>query len=122
MKRKILAFVLLLIAILVSAFAYVRIDILESLHEFTQPRYVQLTAKQAAGVLSKEQLAENWVAVIAKYQAASTLWLKAIHMSKFIIILLIALVLIEAVIIVVIALRSNQRVEASANSSASSSG
>ena len=57
MKRKALAFVLLLITILMSVFAYVRIDLLERLHKVFEPKYIEITSSQMLQILSKEQLA-----------------------------------------------------------------
>ena len=118
MKRKPLAFALLIVAILVSAFAYVRIDLLERLHNAFEPRYINITSEQMTQLLSKEQLANNAVTAMAEHRKISTLWLGTIHISKFVITLLIGLVLIQALIILVMAFRSNKRVEASVNNPA----
>ena len=115
MKRKAFGFALLLITILVSAFAYVRIDLLERLHKVFEPKYIEITSGQMLQLLSKEQLAESAAQAMAKHQEISKLWLGTIHISKSIITLLIVLALIQALIILVIAVRSNKRVEASVN-------
>ena len=108
MKRKIFAVALLLIAILVSTFAYVRIDLLEQLHKAFEPRYINITSEQMARLLSKEQLANNAATAMAEHKKISILWLGTIHISKFVVTILIALVLIQALIILVMAFRSNQ--------------
>jgi hypothetical protein len=118
MKINIFAFALLLIAILVSAFAYVRIDLLERLHNAFEPRYVNITSEQMVRLLSKEQLANNAVTAMAEHRKISILWLGTIQISKCVITVLIVLILIQALIILIMAFRSNKRVEASVNSSA----